>query len=243
MVSYHFGMRTFVLLLLASGSAFANEKPIAYPVPSEFASRNGAYLLALIPPKSDDPNRKENAVHARLRQKYATGGLYRADDLSKPIWPVDWFDYEAIPSDDGKHLVRIHGENDQWRHYKTDRRLPEDTVLEQLSAPAISFYRNGELLRTYTVRELVGRPDNLPHSMRYILWYAGGVITQDDRQFVLMTQDERQTFFDLETGAIVRSREAGSKNAQEWLIRLALAVVGFAIVAGLGIYIYYLRRK
>ncbi|MBL8867023.1 MAG: hypothetical protein KF873_13110 [Gemmataceae bacterium] len=236
-------MRTLLLLLAAPGFLSANEKPIAYPVPSEFLSQNGLYSLALIPPKSDDPLRKETGHHAGLRAKYAASGLYRSDDATKPLWTVDWFDYEVHVSDDGVHAVRIHGENDQWRHYKTDKRLPDETVREQLAAPAISFYVKGELLRTYTVREIVGRPEALPHTMRYILWNAGGVFTQDGKQFVQMTQDERQVIFDLDSGRIVVNREAGSKNAQEWALRLTLAIVGTAVVAVLGIYLYHLRRK
>ncbi len=236
-------MRTLAIVLLLTIPANANDKPIAYPVPSEFRSANGLYAIALIPPKSDDPNRKENSHHAALRAKYAASGLYRTDDAATPLWTVDWFDYDVHVSDDGAHAVRIHGENDQWRHYKTDKRLPDEAVQEQLAAPAIGFYANGELLRTYTVREIVGRPEALPHSMRYILWNAGGVFTSDGKQFVLMTQDERQVFFDLDTGRIALSREAGSKNAQEWVVRLSLAIVGTAVVAVLGAYLYFLRKK
>jgi hypothetical protein len=236
-------MRTLLLTVAFSGFLAANDKPIAYPVPSEFPSRNGDYVFALIPPKSEDPNRREQSHHARLRQKYAESGLFRAGDEKTPLWTVDWFDYEVMPSNDGVHLVRIHGENDQWRHYKTDKRLPDEAVAEQLAAPAISIYKNGRLLRTYSVREIVGRPESLPHTMRYILWNAGGVYTYDEKQFVLMTQDERQVFFDLETGRIALNREAGSKNAQEWAMRLTLAIVGSAIVAMLGIYLYQLRKK
>ena len=232
-----------ILLALLATPSFANEKPIAYPVPSEFPSPNGEFLFVLIPPKSDDPNRKEFSHHAKLRQKYAASGLYGKDAAAKPLWTVDWFDYEAMPSDDGVHLVRIHGENDQWRHYKTDKRLSDETVSEQLAAPAVSFYVNGQLLRAYSVREIVGRPEALPHTMRYILWNAGGVMTRDGNQFVLMTQDERQVIFDLDSGRIAVNREAGSKNAQEWMMRLTLALVGTAVVAAMGFYLYQLRKR
>jgi hypothetical protein len=236
-------MRTILLSLILTIPVCANEKPIAYPVPSEFRSKSGLYSLALIPPKSDDPNRKETSHHAALRAKYSASGLYRSEDSKTPLWNVDWFDYDVHVSDDGVHAVRIHGENDQWRHYKTDKRLPNEAVEEQLAAPALTVYRNGEAMRTYSVRELVARPEALPHSMRYILWNAGGVFTRDGRQFVQMTQDERQVIFDLDSGRIALSREAGSKNAQEWVMRLTLAIVGTAIVAMLGIYLYHLRKK
>lgn len=235
-------MRTAVLLLLLALPSAANEKPIAYPVPSDFSTPSREYVFVLIPPKSDDPNRKENAHHAMLRQKYAASGLYRADDAAKPLWTVDWFDYEAFPADDGVHLVRFHGENAQWRHY-SGRKLPDDAVTEQLAAPAVSLYANGRLLRTYSVRELVARPDELPHTMRYILWSAGGVFTQDGTQFVLMTQDARQVFFDLATGRIADSRDAGLGNARVWVIRVSLALVGTAIAVVMGLYVYHLRKK
>ncbi len=237
-------MRVFVFFLLFSiGSTSANEKPIAYPVPATFPSKSGKYIFVLIPPRSTNEHHVEKSLHEQIRQTYPRSGLYLASAPESPLWTVDWYDYEAFPCDDGVHLVRIHGENDQWRHYKTDKRLPEETVEEQLASPAISFYANGELLRTYSVREIVGRPDALPHTMRYILWNAGCVFTVDNKQFVLMTQDERQVFFDLATGQITINREAGSKNAQEWVMRLSLAIVGTAIVVVMGIYLYHLRRR
>lgn len=236
-------MRSLILLILLATPSLANEKPIAYPVPSEFPSPNGACVLVLIPPKSDDPNRKENSVHARLREKYRVSGLYVKGDDSKPEWIVDWFDYEAFPADDWIHVVRFHGENDQWRHYKTDKRLPDEAVREQLAAPAVSFYAKGQLLRTYSVREIVGRPEELPHTMRYILWNAGGVFTQDGKQFVLMTQDSRQVFFDLATGQMTENREAGLGNARTGVVKLSMFLVGTAVVVVMGLYLYHLRRK
>lgn len=236
-------MRSLILLVLLATPSFANDKPIAYPVPSEFPSPNGLFVFVLIPPKSDDPNRKEFSHHAKLRQKYATSGLYKKGDETKPLWSVDWFDYEAFPADDGIHLVRFHGENDQWRHYKTDKRLPDETVSEQLAAPAVSFYENGQLLRTYSVREIVGRPEELPHTMRYILWNAGGVFTQDGGRFVLMTQDSRQVFFELASGQMTENREAGLGNARTGVVKLSMILVGTAVVVVMGIYLYHLRRR
>ncbi|QEL13994.1 hypothetical protein [Limnoglobus roseus] len=236
-------MRTLLLLALLAAPAFANEKPIAYPVPAEFPSPNKEFVFVLIPPKSDDPSRKENSIQAALRQKYAASGLYRADDATKPLWTVDWYDYEAHPANDGVHVVRIHGENDQWRHYPNARKLPDETIEEQLAAPAVSFYANGQLLRTYSVRELIARPDDLPNTMRFILWNAGGVLSQDGKQFVLMTQDSRQNFFDLATGRLVEGRDAGLGNAKVWVIRISLGLVGTAVIVVMSLYLYHLRKK
>ncbi len=236
-------MRTLLLLALLAGPAVANEKPIAYPVPADFWSPDRVFVFVLMPPKSDDPDRKENGIQTALRQKYAASGLYRADDATKPLWTADWYDYEAHTANDGVHLVRVHGENDQWRHYPNARKLPDETIDEQLAAPAISFYANGQLLRTYSVRELVARPDDLPHTMRFILWNAGGVVSKDGTQFVLMTQDSRQLFFDLATGRLLDSRDAGLGNAKVWVIRISLALVGTAIVVVMSLYLYHLRKK
>jgi hypothetical protein len=156
---------------------------------------------------------------------------------------VDWFDYDAYPANDGVHVVRIHGENTQWRHFPSGNRLDDDIIREQLASPAITIYANGQPLRTYTVRELVTKPDDLPQTMKYILWSAGCTITQDGKQFVLMTQDARQVIFDLTTGAIVENREAGLGNAKVWVIRLSLAVVGFGVVLTMTLYLYFLNKK
>jgi hypothetical protein len=252
---YHNGMTTIpfhgfftlcfsVVFLFATDFAHANDKPpIAYPVPSKFFSPNGLYTLVLVPPRSDDPKLKENADQTEIRNTYPSSGLYSTNDTTKTRWAVEWFDYEAFPADDGIHVVRIHGENALWRHYPSGTRLADDAVREQLAAPAVSFYANGEKLRTYTVRELVTKPDDLPQTMKYILWMAGATITRDGKQFVLMTQDARQIFFDLQTGMITENREAGLGNAKVWVVRLSLGVVLTTLIITMSLYLYALNKK
>jgi hypothetical protein len=235
-------MRTTVVLLLLASSLAADEKPIAYPVPSVFPSPNENYRLVLVPPKTTDPRLKENAAQQEIRQQYTTSGLYELGG-SKPLWTVDWFDYENFPANDGIHLVRFHGQNSIWRPYPSPKKLPDELIAEQLSSPAVSFYKKGELLRTYTVRELVERPNDLPHTMKFILWNAGGVYTKDGERFVLMTQDARQLFFDVTTGKILESRDAGLGNTRLWVIRLAMAAAGASIFVVFGLFLLYLRKK
>lgn len=234
-----------LLLTVAALPARAADKLLAYPVPAVYPTPDGKHTFVLIPPKSDDPRQKEATVHQGIRDTYPKGsGLYRSDDPSAPLWTVDWYAYDVFPADDAVSLVRVHGENMMSRHYIAGRPLPEETVAAELAAPALTFYRSGRPLRTYSVRELVQNPDVLPQTMDHILWMAGGTLTKDGKKFVLQTHDSRQHIFDLATGVLVESRAAGLGNeARLWVIRTTMAVVGLAAVVVLGLYLYHTRER
>ena len=219
-----------------------DDKPLGYPVPAVYPTPDGKHTFVLIPPVSTNPKRRENAQQQALREKYPTSGMY-APNVEKPLWTVDWYAYDAFPANDAIHVVRIHGDSLLSRHFIGGRRLPDEKVVEQIAAPAVSFYDSGKLIRTYSVREIVGNPDALPHSIEDVLWMAGAVITVDDKQFGLTTQDSRQLFFELETGKIAINREAGLGNAQVWVIRFSLLALGISLLVLLGVFIYQQRMK
>lgn len=223
------------LLLWTLASALDDPRiggPTTYATPSP----NGEYLFVMIAPRpgSDHPalQPEKEPIQKELYAKYAaTGsGLYRNDGSTQPLYTVDWYSYRVWPANDGVHLVRLHGDFPLTEKFPASRRLPEDVVAEQVSGPALSFYASGKLLKVYSVRELVKNIESLPHSLHHVLWSADGVLTADGTQFGIMTQDSRQTYFDLATGAIAFSRDAGLGNAQVWVVRISLGITVLAAV-------------
>jgi len=60
-----------------------------------------------------------------LSEVYQSSGLYALGNPSTPLWTIDWYAFGALPSEDGKHLVRL----GPWAG--------------STSQLAIAFYRNG----------------------------------------------------------------------------------------------------
>jgi hypothetical protein len=236
-------MRTLLVTLLCTFPATALDDPrLGGPRTYATPSPNEAYLFVMIAPRppSDNPHLKpEQKPHEEsLYAKYAaTGsGLYRNDGSTTPLFTVDWYSYRVFPADDGQHLVRYHGDFALTERFPAGVRLSDDEVQRQAGLPAVSFYDGSRHLKTYTVNDVVKNIASLPHSLQHVLWSAGGVLTSDGGQFCLMTQDSRQIFFDLSTGAVVVEKDAGLGNARVWVVRVSLAVTA---VAGLGIIFAY----
>jgi hypothetical protein len=239
-------MRTLLVLLLLAAPAVADdpkEKPLGHPVPAVFPTPDQNHALVLIPPV--DPKHPDDAIQRAIRERYPAGsGLYRAGDPSAPVWAVDWYAYEAFPANDARSVVRMHGDSILSRHFLAGHRLPDAQVAEQLAGPGLSFYRDGKLLRTYAVNELVADPDRLPHTMQHVLWLAGGTVTADGTRFVLLTQDSRRLTFDLATGDLLSAKSAGlGDQAQVWAMRVALAAVGTGVVLAVGLWLYFSRVR
>ena len=89
-----------------------------------------------------------------IRKRYPCSGLFRKDNLKNPLWTVDWYAPIVYPSSDGKHLARL----TTWP--------PKD----EYNSPVIQFYRSGNKLREFTVRELVTDIDILPRSVSHYSW-------------------------------------------------------------------------
>lgn len=233
-------MKRFIALALLPLLMAADDYPL-HGGPTTFStpSPNGQFLFVMIAPRSAT-HETEKAQHQKdLLAKYPTSGLYRNDGSTSPIYTVDWYSYRVWPADDGVHLVRLHGDFPLSERYPASKRLPDETVAEQVNAPGLSFYAAGKLQKIYMVRELVKNVETLPHSLQHVLWSADGILTKDGRQFCMMTQDSRQIFFDLETGSVAVDRAAGLGNdTQVWVVRLSLAITGLAGAIILGGWLY-----
>lgn len=231
-------------LCLPAAVAQGLELPdITHPVTYSTPSPNEEYLFVMLAPPNDDPAQNPDAnEHAQmLRQKYRESGLYRNDGSTEPLWTVAGYAYGVYPANDGIHVVR---EDSPARMLSSfiAKRLPDDKIQAQLDSPALTFLASGKELKTYTMRQLVVRPEELPNSVAHVLWNAGAMITKDGKRFVLLTQDSQQIIFDLSTGEIVSRKEAGLGNVQIWVVRGLMAFIILFMLAAFARWLYFARK-
>lgn len=135
--------------VLWSSAAFAYD---AVPVMSfSKPTANGKYVLVMLHP-GDFPRSKE------LKEKYGRSGLYPANDPKNPVWLCEWSaerDWMVSVSDDGVYAVRIPNGDPGLRHWllSTERLIPARAA-DWDTAPALFLYKNGNLFRTLTYRDL-----------------------------------------------------------------------------------------
>ncbi len=93
-------------------------------------------------------------VDKKLRKKYPCSGLYSDEDSGNPIWTVTWYSPNIYPAPDGIHLAKllVWPEKDQY-----------DTV-------GVTFYRNGQKMQEFTIKQLVADIDTLPLSASHFWW-------------------------------------------------------------------------
>jgi hypothetical protein len=94
----------------------------------------------------------EENSQSDISGKYKKSGLYRKDNIAIPIWTVDWTAY-CFPIDE-EYLVR----KGKW------------AKKGNYDEEAVSFFKDGKLLKTYSVRDLVYFPWFLPHSSSHYEW-------------------------------------------------------------------------
>lgn len=237
---------TACLLTLAASPALAAgtlDDAVSYtkPVGSEF-------VFVMLGDPEVEAKAKEDArkEFAELRAKYARTGLYRQGS-GELVWAIEdgkYAPYENVTlAADGVHLVRLDG--DWWREkdFTGGRaRLPEDEVQRQLDSPALSFFAGGQLLKQYTIRDLIEKPEMLPETPRYVLWSSGGVLNEQTGRFMLMTQDAHRVTFDYRTGELISRKPAGLANP---LLTTVLIASGVMIVLILAVWVWFafLRRS
>ena len=137
-----------------------------------------------------------------LRDRYPSTGLY-LHESNIPLWTANINAFNVIVADDGHHLARI----GPWP-------LKED--YEEL---AVDFFEDGKMIRSYSVRDLVGNKDwCLPKSWSHYRWLQNILRSRDqlnktaDPEKVSLKTLLGQTFeFDLSSGEM---RESTPKNQE-----------------------------
>jgi hypothetical protein len=233
----------FVVVVASCSFAFAASlnEALSYwkPVPG------GKYVFVMLgdPAQEAKAAADKQAEFRDLRAKYARTGLYKAD-TAELMWAVEdqgFAPYDGVfPASDGVHLVRLDGE--WWRTYRypAEKRLPEDVEAKQLAGPAVSFFANGKLVRTYAVNDLITDPSALLHTPEHVLWKADASLNEATGRFIVFTHDSNRVAFDYRTGEIVSRSKAGLRNSiMPWI----LGVTGALIAVMIGVWVWLVRVK
>jgi hypothetical protein len=227
-----------LLLCLVIGSLLdANLRAKEFPRPFSYAKAVGSeYQFVMLGPIEVDESAagRDREALRQLRQQFPASGLYpRAGGTA--LWTTEASyapSANTFPSRDGIHLAVIEGDWWTTKDYVSPKRLPAAKEAEQLQAPAVSFYAQGQLLRQYRVADLVSNPARLEHSPEHILWAAGAALNDETGRFVVMTQDGLQVTFDIRTGALLEKRGAGIANPlASWILGLC-GILVLLILAG-----------
>ena len=153
-----------------------------------------------------------------IRRQYAQSGLYSTDDSTIPIWTVDWYAFQVVLSSDGQYLIR----RGPW---------PFHANYDEL---AIAFYKNGQEIRRYAVKDLVADPESLPRSISHYMWEKVASFDATSNVLHLETHNGEKYDFDVTTGNNLTNKELPSINV------VLLTVLGFLIF---GAVLVLLRRS
>jgi hypothetical protein len=200
-----------VAVLMIGSSVFADS--VAPPFSYKKECPGGKFVFVMIAPMSVEKDaghwiEKIGAEIRGIRRIYARSGLYRNDESTEPLWTIDWYAAGVELASDGVHLIR-HG---PWAS-STDQE-------------ALSFFANGELLRTYQIKELVDDPLLLDHTVSHFFWQSGGWMNDSRLQYTLITKDGNQFVFDLRTGEIISKSPANHNIIWPVIIVGGVAILG-----------------
>lgn len=203
--------------------------PYAYTCPS--ADKRS--LFVMLPPVEIDLEKQEPAYRAqtdRLRKTYGRSGLYRPGETT-PVWTYDGpYTFDAVVANDGRSLIVIHGQSWFTASFPMAARLPAAEEKTQLDSLAVSFYRDGTRLKSYTVRELVGDPALVKNSISHLQWRAGEGLVEDKGIFRLHTQDRQLCLFDIATGELIEKKTVDyARQKAMFGILFAVITVGVLI--------------
>jgi hypothetical protein len=206
--------------------------PYAYTQPST----NGQYFAVMLPPEGGTSDARQIAVYreqtAKLKRAYPASGLYRKGE-STPLWTYPGeYCFDCFVSNDGETIVVIHGASWFTAGFPKAAKLNAEEEAAQLDGPAVSFYRRSGLAKEYTVRQLVGDPAKLRHSIAHVQWRAGEGINDAKGTFNLFTQDGQRCRFDLATGELLE-KSVVDYTAQKIVFGIIFAVVAVATIAAI----------
>jgi len=134
---------------------------------------------------------KDRCKEIETLNHYRKSGMYRKGESNKSLWTVDWYSHQVLVANDGQHLIRL----GPW----ASRTFEE----------AISFFRNGELLASYRINDLVSDENELPHSVSHFEWKKSSNFDEKSMTFNISTIDGNEFTFDVRTGQI----EKGEKKS------------------------------
>lgn len=185
-------MKSLVLALLLGAIVWAPFSWAQTPPrfePRVTAAMRAPYYFTMLPAQYDykEGDYEETAP--------ARGVAYRLeeDGNSASLWEVEgWYATTVYLAANGTHLIRM----GNW---------PEGNVPEQDDL-AVAFYKEGELLKSYSTADLVGNPNNVRPESDHYFWLARDENYPEltySNHFLLKTIENKIFEFDISTGDII----------------------------------------
>ncbi|MCA9402169.1 MAG: hypothetical protein KC897_00175 [Candidatus Omnitrophica bacterium] len=170
------------VILLTGNRAGADDESL--PVPFVRASANGHFYFKMIP---ESPLDREKG-HGICYQVLSEAG----DEV---LWQTSgWYSNRVYLTHDGQYLVR-------YGNWPRGHELSENHL-------AIAFYHRGQLIRSYSTKQLVKDPAQILPSMSHYYWSRRDPEFDTFRYlFKLKTIDNVEYTFDIKSGNIITEQQ------------------------------------
>lgn len=148
-------------------------------LPSDFSqvTKNSDFIFVMLSP------------FEKRTLEYNQSGLYKNNGTQLPEWTVDWYSFGVIPHSNGKHLVRF----GPWA----------SSVLQE----ALSFYKNGKLIKQYNISDLIKDKSKLEHTVSHFSWREDVEYLEDEGVIYLKTKDNIEYIFSIYSGNFFESND------------------------------------
>jgi hypothetical protein len=210
------------------------------PHSRKIVTPGGKYVFVMLAPVSIEKDGKElmevySAEIQKIRNLYKQSGMYRNDGSTEPLWTVDWFAHYVETTSDGASLIRYGCGPWSALIFSTySNRQITKTALDQ---EALSFFANGQLLKTYQICELIDDMEKLRPVGPFISWIREAELHEERSEYTVTTLDGNRFVFDVRTGEIISSSRRGLVTL--WGRRVIYSVGTVVVVGGLA---WFIRR-
>lgn len=173
----------FVTSVMSWTFAYADEPPIPHDYTQDVGEK---YIFVML--STDDPSVWAADIQdENIRSQYSKSGLYIKGE-NMPLWTVDWYAFRVNISLDGKYLVR-------WGDWP---------IIRYYDAMALEFYDNGQMIKSYVVKDLVTAPSLLPETVSHYEWEETSSFDAVQNILWLKTLNKEEYTFDITTGEIIK---------------------------------------
>lgn len=180
------------LLLICGGNALADEPRENF----HFESNNGKFELKIV-------DSTIHYVYSRSAKPSHWNLVEKATNRIVYTMKGEFASKNAFISNDGNHVVVV----DDWSMYPITKSLP-----------LLEFYKEGELIRKYTMGELLCSVYSITSSSSHFWWFDAGVFLPEHQTYSFTTFELNRYLFDITTGNIVSKTLHPSVNRQSLLV-------------------------
>ncbi|WP_028886811.1 hypothetical protein [Teredinibacter turnerae] len=184
-------MRIILIIGLFLSSLSYGDSP-ALPISYLVESENGKYIFAMISPLDRDVelsslNDQWMKKISKIRDQYSQSGMYLNDGSKKPLWSVSWYAHSVQVANDGEHIVR----DGPWASSFSDE--------------AVTFIKNGNVLREYSVNDLVMKKRKVERTVSHFFWRKETLFDRKQLKYYISTLDSKHYVFNVATGQVSNS--------------------------------------